>query len=209
MPQASHIPKELTACPDCDMLLHTTAADHHQQGHCPRCHALLWDAASPSSDIDFAASVSGLILFIPAITLPILKLDMVGQLGSNSLLGGVWRLWTEGEQLLALLVFLCSLLAPFMQLMLTLMIDLSIRLQYFPKTFPHWLKWLRWMQSWSMLEVYAMGIIVAYVKMMDPGEVSVAVGSYCLAALLLCIILCTQYFHEEKAWQHWEHRQST
>jgi paraquat-inducible protein A len=93
MTQASHIPKELTACPDCDMLLHTTAADHQQQGYCPRCHALLWDAASPSSDIDFAASVSGLILFIPAITLPILKLDMVGQLGSNSLLGGVWRLW--------------------------------------------------------------------------------------------------------------------
>jgi paraquat-inducible protein A len=57
-----------------------------------------------------------------------------------------------------------------------------------------------------MLEVYAMGIIVAYVKMMDPGEVSVASGTYCLVGLLLCSILCSQYFHEEQAWQYWEQR---
>jgi len=206
MTSASQIPKGLTACPDCDLLLHTSDSDHRQQGHCPRCAATLWHASSPSADIDLAAAVSGLILFIPAISLPILKLDMVGQLGSNSLLGGVGRLWLENEHLLAVLILLCSLLAPLMHLLLTAMIAVSIRLRRYPSHFPAWLKCKVWMQSWSMLEVYAMGIIVAYVKMMDPGEVSVASGTYCLVGLLLCIILCSQYFHEEQAWQYWEQR---
>lgn len=203
---ASQIPKGLTACPDCDLLLQTADSDHRQQGHCPRCAATLWNAASPSADIDLAAAISGLLLFVPAMSLPILKLDMVGQLGSNSLLGGVWRLWLENEHLLAVLILLCSLLAPLMHLLLTAMIGISIRLKRYPDHFPAWLKCKVWMQSWSMLEVYAMGIIVAYVKMMDPGEVSVANGTYCLVGLLLCIILCSQYFHEEQAWQYWEQR---
>lgn len=203
---ASQIPVELTACPDCDLLLQTRDSDHRQQGHCPRCSATLWHAASPNKDIDLAAAISGLLLFIPAMSLPILKLDMVGQLGSNSLLGGVKRLWLENEHMLAVLILLCSLFAPLMHLLLTAMIGISMRLQYHPRHFPAWLKAKVWMQSWSMLEVYAMGIIVAYVKMMDPGEVSVASGTYCLGGLLLCVILCSQYFHEEQAWQYWEQR---
>ncbi|MEX1669034.1 paraquat-inducible protein A [Zhongshania guokunii] len=208
MTVVSQIPKDLTACPDCDLLLHTDDSDHRQQGLCPRCSAQLWGASSSTADIDLASAISGLLLFIPAVSLPILKLDMVGQLGSNSLAGGVWRLWREDEPLLAILILLCSLFAPLMHLLLTVMIGLTQRFKAHPRHYPMWLKAKVWMQGWSMLEVYAMGIIVAYVKMMDPGEVSVASGTYCLVGLLLCVILCSQYFHEEQAWQYWEQGKS-
>lgn len=204
---ASPIPKDLTACPDCDMLLHTDDAAHDCQGHCPRCDALLWDVANHSRDIDFMAAISGLLLFVPAVSLPILNFSMAGQHGSNSLLTGVWRLWQESEQLLAILILLCSVVAPLVHLLLNTGIGLCQRLQQYPRYYPRCLKWHHWMRSWSMLEVYAMGIIVAYVKMMSDGEVMVGAGTYSLAALLLCIILCNQYFSEEQAWQSWEHRQ--
>jgi paraquat-inducible protein A len=204
MTTPSHIPKELTACPDCDLLLQTAQLDHHLEGRCPRCNALLWHSAKHTDTISFAAAISGLILFYPAITLPILKLTMVGQHGSNSLLGGIYSMWLEQERMLAVLILLCSLVAPLLHLLLTAVVCLSIRLKYFPRHFPLWLKYKCWMQSWNMLEVYAMGIIVAYIKMMHDGEVSISGGTFCVSALLLCIILCSQYFHEEQAWQHWE-----
>lgn len=206
MTTASPIPKDLTACPDCDLLLHTDDATHDRQGHCPRCDALLWDVSNHARDIDFAAAISGLLLFVPAVTLPILHFSMAGQHGSNSLIDGVWRLWQESEQLLAVLILLCSVVAPLVHMLLAATIGLCQRLQRYPNLYPQWLKWHNWMRSWSMLEVYAMGIIVAYVKMMHDGDVAVAPGTYCLSALLLCIILCNQYFSEEQAWQCWEQR---
>lgn len=208
MTQASPIPKNLTACPDCDMLLHTADAAPDRQGHCPRCDALLWDVSNHSGDIDFVAAISGLLLFLPAMTLPVLHFSMAGQNGSNSLVGGVWRLWQENEQALAALILLCSIVAPLAHLLLATAIGLSQRLGQYPAHYPLWLKWHHRMRNWSMLEVYAIGIIVAYVKMMHDGDVLVANGTYCLAALLLCIILCNQYFRDEQAWQHWEHRDS-
>ncbi|WP_415244104.1 paraquat-inducible protein A [Zhongshania sp.] len=205
----SHIPKELTACPDCDLLLQTAQRDHHLEGRCPRCKAVLWHSAKHTDTISFAAAISGLILFYPAITLPILKFTMVGQHGSNSLLGGIYSMWLEQERMLAVLILLCSLVAPLMHLALTAVVCLSIRINHFPRHFPLWLKYKCWMQSWNMLEVYALGIIVAYVKMMHDGEVSISGGTFCVSALLLCIILCSQYFHEEQAWQHWEKNKPT
>lgn len=204
MAEPSHIPRALTACPDCDMLLQTSAAENHLEGRCPRCNAVLWHAAKHTDTISFAAAISGLILFYPAVTLPILKFNMVGQNGSNSLLGGISRMWLENEQVLALLILLCSLVAPLMHLLLTAVVCFSVRFNHYPSHFPLWIKYKCWMQSWSMLEVYAIGIIVAYVKTMHDGEVSVSGGTYCLSALLVCVILSSQYFHEEQAWQHWE-----
>ncbi|WP_269617551.1 paraquat-inducible protein A [Zhongshania sp. BJYM1] len=204
MVEPSHIPQDLTACPDCDMLIQTLPSEKHLEGHCPRCNAVLWYSAKHTDTISFAAAISGLILFYPAITLPILKLSMVGQRGSNSLIGGIYRMWLENEHSLAALIMLCSLIAPFMHLLLTAIVCFSVRINHFPAHFPLWIKYIRWMQSWSMLEVYAMGIIVAYVKMMHDGEISVSGGTYCLSALLVCVILCSQYFHEELVWQHWE-----
>ncbi len=206
MTSISQIPKDLAACPDCDLLLQTADTAHNRAGRCPRCNAVLWEVSKRAGDVDFAAAVSGLLLFFPAITLPILHFTMVGQNGSASLISGVMRLWHENEQLLAILIMLCSIVAPVCHLLLAASIGLCLRLRRYPSHFPSMVKWHHWMRSWSMLEVYAIGIIVAYVKMMSDGEVTVASGTYCLSGLLFCIILCNQYFREELAWQHWDQR---
>ena len=177
MAEPSHIPHEFTACPDCDLLLQTAQSDHTLEGRCPRCKAVLWHAAKHTDTVSFAAAISGLILFYPAMTLPILKLKMVGQHGSNSLLGGIYRMWVEQEQILAVLIMLCSLLAPLLHLLLTAVVCFSVRFNHYPSHFPLWIKYKCWMQSRNMLEVYAMGIIVAYVKMMHDGEVTVSAGT--------------------------------
>lgn len=204
--QTAHTLKSgLLACPDCDLLLqHEARTGHDREGRCPRCNALLWGGGKHSKDIVLCAALSGLILFIPAVTLPILKLVMVGQKGSNSLLGGIYRLWMEGEQILALLVLLCSIVAPLLHLLCVFSISLFQRLRRFPGNFPQWMKWHRRMQTWSMLEVYAMGIIVAYVKMLDDGEVYIGYGTWCFALLLLSVIICNQYFREEQVWEQWD-----
>lgn len=203
-PQVFH---NLVACPDCDLLLHRQPCKERHQGHCPRCGARLWREEKNHDDLSLSAAIAGLCLFFPALLLPILHLDLLGQQGHNTLLSGVSQLWQADEKILAPLIFACSVLAPFLQLLLTASIGLCLRSHFFPSYFPMMLKANRRIQSLSMLEIYTMGVLVAYIKMLDPGEVSIAVGSFCLAGLLLCIILSTQYFHAAHAWQQWEQAQ--
>ncbi|GAB3370962.1 paraquat-inducible protein A [Spongiibacter taiwanensis] len=196
----------LCACPDCDLLVTLPSsgkADHHT---CPRCDAVLSPAQRGPDNLALAAAVSGLILFAPAITLPLMKVDMLGQHGSHSLVSGVGRLLAEQETPVALLVLLCTIAAPFLQLLFTALTCICIRQGWHPSRFPQLVRATHKMQEWSMLEVFAMGALVAYIKMMDPGEISLATGAPCLTGLLLCVILAGQHFHSELAWQHWSER---
>ncbi len=209
MTETSNSLADLVACPECDLLLAAdtgTPSPKGQHGHCPRCNARLWSSPTSSQWV-LCASLSGLLLFVPAMTLPILKLTMAGQKGSNSLLGGVSQLWSQSEQILALLVLLCSVAAPLGHLVMAFALSLCQQLNRFPTNFPRWIHWHRWLQGWSMLEVYAMGVIVAYVKMRDDGEVFVASGTLCFVVVLLCVVICNQTFREEQAWQQWDRQQ--
>ena len=123
------------------------------------------------------------------------------------MLAGVARLWQEGFPALALLVCLCSLIAPFIQLLATVVVSGSQYTGTLPRAYPRWIKSAVFLQHWSMLEVYAIGILVAYVKMMDTGDVMIGNGSYCLAALILCLIATSLLFDPASAWRYWEKRQ--
>ncbi|WP_372865161.1 paraquat-inducible protein A [Spongiibacter sp.] len=194
----------LSACPDCDLLQRLPPPQAAQRAHCPRCAAVLAEPPPRFPQLSLAAALCGLMLFIPATCLPILRFTLAGQTGSNTLAEGILRLWQQGFELLALLVLLCSLLAPLLHLLLNTFIGLCQALQRCPSSFAHCIKLSHFMQDWSMLEVYAIGILVAYVKMMDDGDIEILSGSYCLAGLMVSLILCAQSFNSERAWQFWE-----
>lgn len=200
---------QLIACQDCDQLLQVAALKLGQRARCPRCGASLngigLEQGRPTHGL--AAALAGLILFIPATSLPMMEFELIGQHGTNTLWQGVVRLWEVGFPLLALLVLLCSLLAPLCHLLLTVWIALCLRRPQLPGFFPRQLKTMQFFQHWSMVEVYAISILVAYIKLLSDGEVVLLSGSYCIAGLLLCLILCSQQFHTEFAWQAWESQQ--
>ena len=197
----------LHACPDCDLLQTLPRLESKKRAHCTRCNAVLAEAPPRLPQLSLAAGLCGLILFIPATCLPLLQFTLAGQTGSNTLAEGVLRLWQQDFKLLSLIVLLCSLLAPLMHLLLNTFIALCQHLNYCPPSFSRSIKLGNFMQEWSMLEVYAIGILVAYVKMMDDGEIHILSGSYCLAGLMISLILCAQSFNAEQAWQFWQRRQ--
>lgn len=196
------------ACPDCDLLLAVNeSAPTGSVLRCPRCGAAVRDSGASDPQVTFAVAATGLVVFVPAVALPILQFTLAGQQGSNTLLAGVARLWQEGFPTLAMLVLLCSLAAPFIQLLATAVVTASQWTGTTVRAYPRWVKSAVFLQHWSMLEVYAIGILVAYVKMMDTGDVTIGSGTYCLAVLIVCLIATSKLFDSTSAWQHWEARQ--
>ena len=191
----------LLACPDCDLLLHCARSDRDL--HCPRCKARVRDADG-HIDPYLASALAGLILYPAALLLPIMQIEIAGQRASNTLLGGALALWQQGHIPLAALIILSSVLAPLLQLLLTLHIALAVKLRRLPEYFPTLLKLNQHSQHWSMLEVYVIGVLVAYVKMMSEGDIAVGAGAWCLGGLLLSLILGKINFHAQWLWQHWD-----
>lgn len=191
------------ACPDCDLLLALPEGRQRQQRYCPRCKAPLGSGHGSFAALASIA-LAGLILFIPATTLPLMRFTLVGQSDSNSLWEGIADLWHQGFPLLAVTVLLCSLLAPLIQLLVCFTIACCVQLHRFPQCYPQLVKTANTAKHWSMLEVYAIGILVAYVKMMGDGDVDILSGCYCLAAVMVCAILSEQLFDNDHAWQAWQ-----
>ncbi len=199
------------ACQDCDQLLQIEPISPKQRARCPRCGAKLEGVAVMQKNQLFGlpAAIAGLIVFFPAISLPMMEFELIGQRGTNTLWQGVLRLWEVGFPLLSLLVLLCSLLAPLLHLLLTSYLAQQLRRSRpLPDTFPSLLNAMHFFQPCSPVEVYALRILVAYITLLSDGEVVLLHGRFCIAALLFCLVLSSQLFHTEQAWRTWEAQQN-
>lgn len=57
-----------------------------------------------------------------------------------------------------------------------------------------------------MLEVYFVGLLVAYIRMADMGKVVLGLGIVFFMAMLAAITLTRRYFDVERAFEYWEHK---
>jgi paraquat-inducible protein A len=81
-----------------------------------RCDALLYYQKKDSLDRTLSLTIAGLVLFIVANTFPFLAMKSGSIVRETTLITGVKGLYAQGMQSLALLVFLTSILVPFVHI---------------------------------------------------------------------------------------------
>lgn len=194
-------PLPFEACPHCDLLLKFTPVTVGVKAHCPRCGYLMYRPRHYSVERSFALSLTGLVLFFPVNLLPLVGIIVLGNTQDASLWSGVSTLYREGMWAVAVLVFLASMLFPFLKIMLSLLVSGHI---YFAK--PHrylkfWMRTLQHLDEWAMLEVYTLGIIVACVKLSSRTELNFGLGLAAFVALLLVMVSLTSSLDEHLFWR--------
>lgn len=203
MNDPSDTPTLLTACPDCDLLIHEHRLRERRRARCPRCRRVVHEHKPDAVRRCLAASSAGLILLPPALLLPLLHFEMLGRHSSTSLLGSTLALGEQRQWWLALLVLLCSVLVPALQLAVMAAASYS----QWRQQRPHWLRpLLRWsfrLREWAMLEIYLLALLVALIKLRDDGSALFGLGLYCLGALLFCSIFAASHFDRQQVWRHW------
>ncbi|MGD8438557.1 MAG: paraquat-inducible protein A, partial [Syntrophobacterales bacterium] len=105
--------KSLIACHECDLLHKIQPLPDGGAARCVRCDALLYYQKKDSLDRTLALTIAGLVLFIVANTFPFLAMKSGSIVRETTLITGVKGLYAQGMQSLALLVFLTSILVPF------------------------------------------------------------------------------------------------
>lgn len=189
------------ACHECDALLARVEVPMGKKLVCPRCNGTLRKPVNDPVSRGLALSITSLTLMVPAYFMPIMTFDMLGLDAVDTMVKGVLHLFQSGFWWMASLVLFCSILAPMLESGLVLMICLLARGNQYGGLLVTLLKSQSRIRRWAMLEVYMLGILVAYVKMIDSGQVHMGVGMICFSCMLLSTTLNTVMFDTHAIWE--------
>ncbi|MBV9014411.1 MAG: paraquat-inducible protein A [Alphaproteobacteria bacterium] len=195
----------LLACRDCGQLHH--AEDTLVPGHrlaCSRCASNLSRYPPTGLEVPLAFATTALILFLLANAYPIFVVNLEGRPGQDLLISGPLRLAEYGGPFagLGMLVAGVSFVVPLIWLSLVVIVlaglkwgDPALR----PKLAGLW-KTALLLYPWSMLDVYLLGTYVAFTRLSDAVDTSVAAGGFALGALVLTQALLVLGLGRKRVW---------
>jgi len=193
-----------TACVECDCIIATMDIAEGEKLSCPQCGASIRSRHKNAFEKVIAAALAGTLFYIPANILPLMKLDIVGQTTSNTVLSGITHLMDQGYWWMTFLVFLCTMLVPFIQIILCSHIVFCYKTNRPHKYIPMMLKFEHHIKEWGMLEVYLLGVLVSFVKLIDMGGISFDIGFYCFIGLMVSTVMMTTNLDHWAIWRWWE-----
>lgn len=177
--------KPLTACHDCDLLQYRVPLGTGQVAKCMRCDAVLFRYKKLALDRTLSFSLSGLILFSLANVFPFMTFQFEGRAQINTLISGVFELFDNGMLGLSILVFVTSILAPLIKLLGMVYVLLPLKFDITPWKLKTVFRAIQTLSPWAMMEVYLLGVFVAYVKLADLAEVIPGVALFSFLGLIL------------------------
>ena len=111
------------------------------KARCPRCGNTLATRPADPLDRPLALTLAAAIVFIIAHTTPLMGLSAVGRHASTTIAGGALEMWLQGEQITAVIVAFCAVIAPGGYILFMLTVLLAVR----RPPAPHWVgEMLRW-----------------------------------------------------------------
>src|SRR6267378_5113564 len=195
---------ETVACPDCDLLQHLPELSPGGKARCPRCGYTLATQPTDALDRTLALTLTAAIVFIVANTSPLMGLSAIGRHASTTIVGGAYEMWLQGQDVTAMIVAFCAVIAPASYILFMLTVLIAVR----RPPAPHWIgELLRWgnsMQPWSMGEVMILGIMVSLIKIAELASVGVGIGMYAVGALVVLLAAISVTFDPREAWKRIE-----
>jgi paraquat-inducible protein A len=194
----------LIACPSCDLLQKLPPLARGDKACCVRCGHVLAKATVDSMNRCLALTIAAAILLLVANVTPLMGLSVLGRTTSTTILGGAIEMWNQGQHITAVVVAFCAVIAPIAYVLSMLVVLLAARNDFPPRWLAEVLRWMRYLQTWSLHEVMLLGLLVALVKIAELARVEVGVGIYSVGALTLLFPVIATQFNAREIWDRIE-----
>ena len=130
-----------------------------------------------------------------------MTLNVYGRENTVSLMSGPIELGHQGYGAVGVLVALVTVLMPGVIIALMAAILYGASRPQMPDWTPRLLTWYDRLRGWSMVEVYVLGVLVAYTKLVDLALVILQPGVYLLGGLMLSMAAVDSTFDAERIWR--------
>ena len=192
----------IITCHVCGLTQRLESLPPGAQVECARCGSLLVKTRRNSLGRTAALSLAALCLYVPANIYPILRMDLNGVYTQNTVWDGVVRLFQDGQWLVAVIVFLASLLIPLVKLLGLFFLVVTTHLRS-PHARPARTLIYRVIDAvgpWAMLDVFLLAILVALVRMGKFATVTAGPGLLAFASVVVLTILASASFEPKDIW---------
>lgn len=197
-----HVVQNVAECPCCGQFQHLPELKPGTQARCLRCNQLL-DRRNKTAPIatPLAFCISSGALYLAMLFSSLMMLDLYGRERTVDILTGPIELLHEGWGEVGVLVAIATILAPGIVIAMMGMILTSALRPNLPPWVPNLLKWYELLRPWSMVEVYILGVFVAYTKLVDLAFVEVGAAVYLVAGLMITMAATDATLDTELIWQ--------
>ena len=192
-------------CPLCGLFQTIPVVQPAGASCCGRCGSVLRHHRTDPVGRGLALALSAMVLFLLATTLPFLTLDLGG--GSHiTVIDGPEALGRSGMWEVGLVVLGTTMVFPLARLGGIVWVLIGLRRSRSQPS-SHLATVFRWVETlapWSMIEVFMLGVFVAYTKLSDLAPVHVGGGVYALGGLMLAMAATDAVLDHEAIWERLE-----
>ena len=151
---------------------------------CPRCGTAIHLRKPNSIQRTIALMCAAAVLYIPAMTLPVMTLSELGQVAPTTIVEGMLEFWQAGDYPIAIVIFTASIMIPLLKIVALAWLCAAATGRVDPS--PRMLAKVYWLTEllgrWSMIDIFVVGILVALVQIgtymsVAPGPGAIAFGS--------------------------------
>lgn len=148
-----------------------------------------------------ALVVTGLILYVPANILPVMTMTVTGDVEPLTILGGVRELYDSGLAPIAIIVFLASIVVPFLKLASLSWLLLMHGKESCRRERTYVLRILHTVGSWSMIDLFLLSILVAVGQLGILASIQTEPGALFFAAVLVVSLIAAEIYESRFIWQ--------
>jgi paraquat-inducible protein A len=192
----------LVRCHDCGKLSIDETVGPDEVLRCPRCRATLHVRKPGSLSRTWALVLAGLILYLPANILPMMRVNFMGTPDDSTILDGIIYFFQHGEYLVGGIILTASVLVPLFKIIGIILILLSIRF--------HWNGWLKhksvifrfieFIGRWSFLDVFVIALLAAMVRFGALTTIEADPAAPYFTAVVVCTMFAALSFDPRIMW---------
>jgi len=194
------------ACKVCGRVHAMPAIPSGMVAKCVRCGSTIQKRVGDSLHITAACALAALLLYVPANTLPILRIELYGASSDNTAWQGAVRLLKDGDYIIATIVFMASILVPLLKLLGLFFVVVSTKLRFRRG------RWIRtWIFQfidligrWAMLDVFVVAVLVSAVKLNGLATVMPGRGLLAFGGVVVFTLLASESFDPQLIWEKQE-----
>jgi paraquat-inducible protein A len=194
----------LYECPDCGQMQILPALPAGARAVCLRCDAVLRHTRRDPLVLPLALNISALILFGLGATLTLMSVTTAGQQRVAGLISGPTEMEHYGLWEISLVVLITTVAAPLARVLSMVAVLTGLRLKRPPTELRAIYAWVEHLRPWSMVEIYLLGLFVAYVRLSGMATVDLGPAIYALGGLMVIMVLADYTLDEQAVWEAME-----
>ena len=192
----------LVSCRTCQLLCAPPSREAQAGLACPRCGDTLHRRKANSVSRTWALVLAAAICYVPANLLPMTVTTSLGRTQSDTIMSGVIYFIQSGSWPVALVIFVASIFVPLAKLLILVFLLLSVqrRWRWRPRDRTRLYRFTELVGRWSMVDIYAVTIMVALVKLGALANVEAGPAAVYFAAVVIITIFAAQSFDPRLIW---------